>query len=96
MAAGTPRHCRGGIPKAGSISLMDRAVFETIGRWVSYFDEAIRCPAPTEIAGKPNDFILQNGRHYYLFCYDLPMVADSNVARNDSREYENKFHSVDG
>ncbi len=82
-----------GLMGDGSISLMDRAVFETLGRWVSYFDEAIRCPVPTEIeiAGKPNDFILQDGCHYYLFCYDLPMVADPNVARNDSREYDSQF-----
>ena len=57
------------------------------------FEEAIRKPAPTgiEIAGKPRDFILKDGCHYYLFCYDLPMVADPNVALNGDEDYESKF-----
>lgn len=82
-----------GLMGDGSMSLMDRAVFDTVGRWVSCFGEAIRKPVPTgiEIADKPNDFILKDGCHYYLFCNDLPMVADPNVARNDEREYNSKF-----
>lgn len=82
-----------GLMGDGSISLMDKAVFDTLGRWVAYFDEALRKPAPTgiEIEGKPDDFILRDGNTYYLFCYDLPMVADPNVARNDSREYDSHF-----
>lgn len=82
-----------GLMGDGSISLMDKAVFDTIGRWVAYFDEALRKPEPTgiELAGKPDDFILRDGDTYYLFCYDLPMVADPNVARNDSREYDSYF-----
>ena len=44
----------------GSIREIDLAILNMMGRWVEYFDEAIREPAPTsiEIEGKPDDFIL--------------------------------------
>lgn len=82
-----------GLMGDGSISPMDRETFRVIGKWVRYFDEAIRKPAPTgiEIAGKPDDFLLRDGRSYYLFCYDLPMVADANVALYTTPEYESRF-----
>ena len=50
-------------------------------------------PPPTGIgiAGKPKDFLLKDGCHYYLFCYDLPMVADPNVALSSEADYESKF-----
>ena len=44
-----------------------------------------------DVAGKPNDFILKDGCQYYLFCYDLPMVADPNVTLNSAADYESKF-----
>lgn len=82
-----------GLQGDGSISLMDQAVFQVLGQWVSYFDEAIRTPAPTGISvlDKPEDFLLKKENHYYLFCYNLPMSADPNVALSDSRDYESKF-----
>lgn len=82
-----------GLQGDGSISPMDRETFRVIGRWVNYFDEAIRKPAPTGISiqGKPNDFLLKDGSSYYLFCYDLPMSADPNVARVSAREYQSCF-----
>ena len=82
-----------GLTGDGSISLMDRAIFDAIGRWVSLFDEAIRKPVPTGIVieGKPDDFLLKDGNNYYLFCNNLPMSADPNVALSTAREYESKF-----
>lgn len=82
-----------GLMGDGSISLMDRAIFDAVGRWVACFEEAIRRPAPTgiEVAGKPKDFILKDGCQYYLFCFDLPMVADPNVALNGETDYESRF-----
>ena len=86
-----------GLMGDGSISLMDRAVFETLGRWVSYFDEALRKPAPTGIPvlDKPDDFLLKDENHYYLFCYNLPMSADPNVALNTSQNYESRFNLIE-
>lgn len=77
----------------GSIAPMDREIFRTVGRWVRIFDEALHRPAPTgiEIAGKANDFLLRDGSDYYLFCTDLPMVADSNVALFTEGDYERRF-----
>jgi hypothetical protein len=72
---------------------MDRAIFDVLGRWVGYFDEALHIPEPTgiEIAGKPDDFILRKGNSYYLFCYNLPMSADPNVALHTDAEHMSKF-----
>ena len=82
-----------GLMGDGGISAIDSEIFRVIGRWVGIFDEALHRPAPTgiEIEGKPNDFLLRDGNQYYLFCYDLPMVADANVAMYVTQEYDSKF-----
>lgn len=77
----------------GSIREIDRAILNVMGTWVSYFDEAIRKPQPTkiEVKGKPDDFILQDGKNYYLFCYNLPTRGDANVAIFTDTEYDSSF-----
>ena len=40
---------------------------------------------------KPDDFILRDGNSYYLFCYNLPMLADPNVAFHTDAEHMSKF-----
>ena len=82
-----------GLQGDGSISQMDEAIFAVLGRWVSYFEEAIHAPAPTgiQILNKPDDFLLKDGNHYYLFCYNLPMSADPNVALSSAGDYESSF-----
>ena len=82
-----------GLQGDGSISAMDQEIFRVLGRWVGYFDEAIRKPAPTGISieNKTEDFILREGNHYYLFCHNLPMVADENVALYTTAEYDSRF-----
>ena len=77
----------------GTLRLLDRAMLETVGKWVAYNDEAIRVPRPTEIKieNKPKDFMLKNEDTYYLFVHDLPMIADPNVALNRKAEYVEKF-----
>lgn len=81
----------------GSIREMDQAILNLMGIWVSYFDEAIRNPAPTgiEIEGKPDDFLLKHENQYYLFCSNLPMVADENVAVSENIHYESRFRLAD-
>ena len=76
---------------------MDQAILDLMGSWVRYFDEAIRKPAPTgiEIEGKPDDFILKYENTYYLFCYNLPMIADPNVALAENAQYESRFRFAD-
>lgn len=66
----------------GGIRPIDAATLGIMGKWVSYHDEAIRNPRPSgiEISGNNKDFILKDGTNYYLFCLDLPMCADKNVA----------------
>ncbi len=81
----------------GSIREIDQAILSLMGQWVDYFDEAIRIPAPTgiEIEGKPDDFILKRDNNYYLFCYNLPMSADPNVALFKDAQYDSRFQLTD-
>lgn len=81
----------------GSIRDIDKATLNLMGRWVAYFDEAIRKPAPTGITvqGKEDDFILKDGKNYYLFCYNLPMIADANVAIFENTAYDSVFKLAD-
>lgn len=77
----------------GSIRPIDAAMLDLMGKWVGYYDEAIRRPRPTgiEIEGKTEDFLLKDGKNYYLFCYHLPMKADPNVAKFGADNYEERF-----
>ncbi len=86
-----------GPTEDGSIREIDQAILNLMGSWVNYFDEAIRQPAPTgiEIQGKPDDFILKHENNYYLFCYNLPMIADANVAISNDAQYESRFRLAD-
>ncbi len=77
----------------GTVREIDRAILNIMGKWVSYYDEAIRKPEPSgiEIEGKEDDFILKDGKNYYLFCYNLPMSADPNVTRVSGGDFDYKF-----
>ena len=81
----------------GSVREIDRATLNLMGRWVEYFGEAIYNPEPTniEIEGKPDDFILKYENCYYLFCYNLPMSADPNVALVKDSNYASRFQLED-
>lgn len=81
----------------GSIREIDKSILNLMGKWVDYFEEAIRIPAPTEIEieGKSDDFILKKDNNYYLFCYNLPMSADPNVALFTEAQYDSKFQLTD-
>lgn len=72
----------------GSIRPIDREILGIIGEWVRIYDEAIRDVKPTgiEIKGKPEHFILKGNDCYYLFCPDLSMVSDPNVALYGEKE----------
>lgn len=77
----------------GKIRLIDRAMLGIMGEWVSYFEEAIRAPRPCGIVieNKEKDFLLKQDNCYYLFCYDLPMSADPNVALQKEDLYSDIF-----
>lgn len=81
----------------GSVREIDRAILNIMGRWVAYFDEAIRNPVPTDIGieGKEDDFILRDGNMYYLFCYNLPVSGDANVVKNGAAEFDSRFKLTD-
>lgn len=77
----------------GSVRLIDRAVLGIMGEWLHINEEALRSPRPCgiEVSGRERDFLLQDGNRYYLFCFDLPMMADPNVALNERADYIDSF-----
>ena len=77
----------------GYLRPMDSASLDMIGQWVARHEEAIRTPRPSGIVveGKPNDFILRDGKTYYLFCMGLPMTADLNVQLGLDGNYSSTF-----
>ena len=82
-----------GPTKDGTIRLIDRAMLDLMGQWAKIFAEAIYEPRPSGITveNKDCDFILQKDDVYYLFCCDLPMVADPNVALGQGGDYTDVF-----
>ena len=82
-----------GPTEDGTIRLIDRAMLDLMGQWAKIFAEAIYEPRPSGITveNKDCDFILQKDEVYYLFCCDLPMVADINVALVQGGDYTDVF-----
>lgn len=79
--------------KDGSLRPIDAAILGVMGEWVQYFDEAIRKPRPVNIFvdSKYNDFLLQDGKNYYLFCMDLPTTGDAHVAIFERKKHLDTF-----
>lgn len=77
----------------GSVRPIDAAILGIMGEWVAYNEESIRKPLPSgiEVANKSEDFILKNGKDYYLFCSNLPMMADPNVALCSEGNFVDEF-----
>ena len=77
-------------PKAdGSLRLIDRGIFEALGRFVRSCNEALREPRPTDITitAKPKDFVLKKDSTYYLFVHEIHANADPNVAQHTAADY---------
>ncbi len=72
---------------------MDAAILGVVGKWVGYFEEAIRAPRPVQIVitNKEDDFLLRDGHIYYLFCFNLPMKADGHVSPAEEADYLDCF-----
>lgn len=77
----------------GSVRPIDRALLMVMGEWVHYFEEAIRLPRPCDVKveNKEKDFLLKDGKAYYLYCFGLPMSADPNVALQEEANYSDRF-----
>lgn len=79
----------------GYLRPIDSAYFGVVGEWVSYFNEALYLPRPSsiEVVNKTKDFILKHNNCYYLFCFNLQMAGDENVALKlkENEVYEDIF-----
>lgn len=79
----------------GYLRPIDEAYFGIIGEWANYFNEAIYLPRPSgiDIVNKTKDFLLKYNDCYYLFCFNLQMAGDENVALKlkENEAYEDVF-----
>ena len=77
----------------GTLRPIDAAILGVMGDWVKRYDEAIRNPRPAniEVVSKSEDFLLKNGKNYYLFCFDLPTLGDGHVAIFEEKDYDDNF-----
>ena len=77
----------------GYIRPLDEAMLLTLGEWVKIFGEAIYTTRPSKVTvvGNEKDFILKGEGAYYLFCHDMPMVADHNVAIDVVKKRADRF-----
>ncbi len=64
----------------GAIPAYEREVLRIVGRWVALFGEAIYETKPvTGVKCHGRDFLLQHGKDYYYFVFDLGIHGDANV-----------------
>lgn len=84
-----------GPMKNGYLRPIDSAYFGIIGEWVGYFSEALyqTRPCSVEVVNKTKDFLLKHNNCYYLFCFNLQMAGDENVALRlkENEPYEDIF-----
>ncbi len=81
----------------GYIRPLDDAMLLTLGEWVEIHKEAIYLPRPSGVAleGNEKDFILKKDGAYYIFCHDIPMTGDGNVALEASLDNLSYKFSLD-
>ena len=77
----------------GYIRPLDKAMLEEMGNWVEIYKEALYLPRPCgiEITSKPEDFILEYNGVYYLFCHNLPMALNPDVAISREANFVDEF-----
>lgn len=68
----------------GYLRPIDAGMMAGLGEWVKRFDEAVRKPRPTdiEVIGKKRDFVLQDGKNYYAFCFDVPSESQIDIDKS--------------
>ncbi len=77
----------------GTLRTIDKGMLEIVGQWVALNDEALHAPAPTgiDIQDKPYNFLLQDGKNYYLFLADLSVKGSADVTINKDLNTTNIF-----
>ena len=70
---------------SGKLRPLDTAMLRTLGEWIDKFSEACVGTKPTQIEVDGDDFVMQGENAYYLFCHELPMGGNRNVALTDDQ-----------
>ena len=69
----------------GKLRPLDTAMLTTLGEWIDKFSEACVGTLPTKVEVAGDDFVMQGKDAYYLFCHELPMGGNRNVALTDEQ-----------
>ena len=69
-----------GPSEHGAIPAYEKALLALVGKWCKTFEEGIYDPAPIPgIRCQGKDFVLQNGKNFYSFVFDLRILGSANV-----------------
>lgn len=82
-----------GLMGNGELQPIEKAMLDKVGQWARIYKDIIYTARPTkiQIKEKPKDFLMTDGRDYYLFVHDLPVFADENVALKSTHNYNEIF-----
>ena len=82
-----------GLMGNGELQPIEKAMLDKVGQWARIYRDIIYTARPTkiQIKEKPKDFLMTDGRDYYLFVHDLPVFADENVALKSTHNYNEIF-----
>lgn len=80
----------------GGVPLMQQALLEGIGEWISRTGSAIYTGKPCGVLGNEKDFALADNGKLYLYVHDLPIQGDSHVTLGEGGEGIRVFSGVRG
>ncbi len=82
----------------GSLRPIDKAMFTTLGEWIKIQEEAIYLPRPcgVDFGEDSKDFVLKNGKSYYLFCHNLVIEGDCMVVLREDEKKKTYTFEIDG
>ena len=66
----------------GGIIPLQKYTLETLGDWISIFEQAVRTAKPCGITGADKDFALKDGNKIYFFVHNLAIGGNANVTLN--------------
>ena len=66
----------------GGVIPLQKYTLETLGDWISIYEQAVRTAKPCGITGAGKDFALKDGNKLYFFVHNLAIGGNANVTLN--------------